>query len=409
MVSVTVHQAGWVATMAGPVLKDGAVAVAAGRILAVGPAAEVGQRFPQAAMVEHGDGVLFPALVNAHCHLEFSALRGRIPPQNELGLWLEGVMAAMAGLSQDEIVQGIEQGLTELWQNGVCLVAETSNTGLSLPFLARSPLEFHYFHECLGFHLRQPGPLEIDFDVFRGGLARSLANFSAAAHAPYSVSEALFGRVAEWNRRYGRPSAVHLAESLEEVRFLRDGDGFFRLLLQKLGRWRTDYRAPGLTPAAYLDQLGFLRPDTLAAHGIWLNGEDLEILARRRTWVVLCPRSNLYTGAGFPNLPELRRAGVRLALGTDSLAGNRDFSLFQEMLLLHERFPDVPVAELLAMGTINGATALGRDKDFGSLTPGKKAAMLFIPFEAGGDFWEDLVRAGAAGNITWAAAPAKEA
>ncbi len=395
--------------MAGPVLKGGAVAVAKGRIAAVGPAAEVRRQFPQAVVVEHGDGVLLPALVNAHCHLEFSALRGQIPPQAELASWLEAAMAAFVGLSPEEVVQGINNGLAELWENGIALVAETSNTGLSLPLLVNSPLEYHYFYECLGFNLRQPGPLEIDFDVFGGDLARSLPNFSAAAHAPYSVSEALFGRVVEWNRRYGRPNAVHLAESLEEVRLLRWGDGFFRVLLQKLSRWRTDYQAPGLTPAAYLDRLGFLRPDTLAAHGCWLNRRDLEILAQRRTWVVLCPRSNRYTGAGFPNLPELRRAGVRLALGTDSLASNRDFNLFQEILLLHECFPDAPLPELMAMGTIKGATALGREKDFGSLAPGKKAAMLFIPLEGGGDFWEALVRAGAGGKLSWAAPPAKEA
>jgi cytosine/adenosine deaminase-related metal-dependent hydrolase len=395
--------------MAGPVLKDGAVAVAGGRIAAVGTAFEVRRQFPQASVVEHGDGALFPALVNAHCHLEFSALRGRIPPQPELASWLEAAMAAMAGLSREEIVQGIENGIAELWKNGVALVADTGNTGLSLPFLAKSPLEYHYFYECLGFDLRQPGPLEIDFDVFGGGLARSLANFSAAAHAPYSVSEALFGRVDEWNRRYGRPNAVHLGESLEEVRFLQNGEGFFRVLLRRLGRWRTDYRAPGLTPAAYLDRLGFLRPDTLAAHGVWLNRRDLEILAQRRTWVVLCPRSNRFTGAGFANLAELRQAGIRLALGTDSLASNHDFNLFNEILLLHERFPEVPWPELLAMGTINGAAALGRDKDLGSLAPGKKAAVLFIALESGADFWESLVRAGAAGNLSWAAVPAKEA
>jgi aminodeoxyfutalosine deaminase len=390
--------------MEGPVLEDGAVAVAQGRILAVGTAYQVLREVPH-EIVDHGDGALLPALVNAHCHLEFSALRGCIPPQPDLGSWLAAAMAGFAGLSQEEILRGVELGLAELRRFGTALVAEVSNTGLSLPFLARSPLEFHYFYECLGFHLDQTGPLEADFEVFAGEAARGLANFSAAAHAPYSVSEALFHRVRGWNRGYGRPTAVHLAESLQEIQFLQEGRGFFQELLGRLDRWRPDYQPPGLSPAAYLDRLQFLGPDTLAAHGVWLDRHDLEILARRRTWVALCPRSNRHTGAGFPNLPELRRAGVRLALGTDSLAGNEDLNLFRELLLLHERYPETPLAELLALATLNGARALGREQDFGSLAPGKQAALLFIPFKEGGDFWEALLQAGARGNISWAAAP----
>lgn len=409
MVSVTLHRARWVVPVQGPVLEDGAVVTAQGRIVAMGRAKEVCPDFPQATVRDHGHGALLPALVNAHCHLEFSALRGRVPPRSDLVAWLEAAMSGFARLSPDEIVQGVQQGVAELRRFGTALVAETSNTGLSLPLLAQGPLEFHYFYECLGFNNLQAGPLEADFGIFGTEQARSLGNFSAAAHAPYSVSETLFKRVNSWNRRHGRLNGVHLAESREEVRFLQEGNGAFQKLLEKVGRWRADYKPPGLSPAAYLDRLGFLGPDTLAAHGIWLEEPDLEILARRGTWVVLCPRSNCRTGSGFPNLPKLRRAGVRLALGTDSLASNEDLNLFQEMLILHERYLEVPIPELLALATLNGAKALKRDKDWGSIAPGKKAALLFIPLKGGQDFWEALLLAGARGEIFWAEAPGKEA
>ncbi len=409
MVSVTVHRARWVVPVEGPVLENGAVATADGRIAAVDKAREICREFPRATVKDHGHGVLLPALVNAHCHLEFSALRGRIQPQADLVAWLQAAMAEFAGLSSEEIVQGVKEGLAELWKFGIALVAETSNTGLSLPLLAQDRVEYHYFYECLGFHLLEPGPLEDGFDIFGAEAARSLSNFSAAAHAPYSVSETLFRRVNHWNRRHGRPNGVHLAESLEEVRFLREGTGEFQELLVRLGRWRPDYRPPGLSPVAYLDRLDFLGPQTLAAHGVWLDDKDREILARRKTWVVLCPRSNRHTGAGFPSLPELRRAGVRLALGTDSLAGNEDFNLFREMLLLHEHYPEVPIPELLALATLNGARALGRERDYGSLAPGKKAALLVIPCTGRAGFWESLLTHGARGEIFWAAAPGKEA
>jgi cytosine/adenosine deaminase-related metal-dependent hydrolase len=409
MVPVTVHRARWVVPVEGPVLENGAVATAGGRIVAVGRARDICPEFPRATVRDHGDGALLPALVNAHCHLEFSALQGRIPPRLDLVAWLEAAMAGFSGLSEEEIVQGVRKGLAELHKFGVALVAETSNTGLSLPLLAQGPVEFHYFYECLGFNNLQSGPLEADFEIFATEWARGLSNFSAAAHAPYSVSGRLFDRVNRWNRRHGRRNGVHLAESQEEVRFLKEGDGAFRELLEKLGRWQADFQPPRLTPAAYLDGLGFLGSETVAVHGVWLDELDRQILARRRTWVVLCPRSNCHTGAGFPNLPELRRAGVRLALGTDSLASNEDFNLFQEMLLLHERYPEVPVLELLALATLNGAQALGREKDLGSFAPGKIAALLFIPFRSSPDWGEALLLAGAQGEISWAEAFGKEA
>jgi len=407
MVPLAVHRAKWVVPVSAPVVEDGAVAVAGGRIVAVGKAADLCRRFP-GPVIDHGEGAILPALVNAHVHLEFSALHGRIPPTDNLGAWLEAALAGYAELTPEEISQGIALGLAELRRAGTILAAEVSNTGQSLPALADSGLEFHYFYECLGFHLWQQRPLEEDFPIFGTAPPLSGANFSAAAHAPYSTSAALFRRVQNWNARYRRPSAVHLAESQEEGRFLRDGNGFFRELLIKRGRWPDHYRPPGCSPTAYLDRLGYLGPDTLAAHGIWLDPEDLSSLARRQTWVVLCPRSNRFTGAGFPDLPALHRAGVRLALGTDSLAGNADFNLFKELLCLKERYPHFPIPQLLALATSNGAQALNRTEDLGSLTPGKWAALLFVPVKAPNDFWPALLQAGADGHITWISPPGEE-
>jgi aminodeoxyfutalosine deaminase len=394
------HVSKWVLPVSEPPIRDGAVVVEGGRIAAVGPAAEVLTGF-SGLVCDHGDGAILPGLVNCHVHLEFSGLAGKVPPQARWEDWLEAALTAQGALSSAEVEAGIARGMEELWQSGAILVGEVTNTGASWPFLTTGPLAYHLFYECLGFDLVSTFDLPDKFPFFARPEVAAAAWVSAAAHAPYSVSAALFRAVTAWNRARSGVQTVHLAESQAEVDFLARGNGYFEGLLKRRGRWVPDFQPPGAGAAAYLDGLGFLGPRTLVVHGAQLSPADCGRLAGTKTWLVLCPRANCYTGAGVPPVPELLKAGVNLTLGTDSLAGNWNLNLFGEMLWLHQNFPAYPGDLWLRLGTLNGALALGRDREFGSLTPGKQAALGFIPLKGDRDFWGELYTAGAAGEWRW--------
>jgi cytosine/adenosine deaminase-related metal-dependent hydrolase len=397
------HVSKWVLPVSGPPIRDGAVVIKGHRIAAVGPAAEVLTGFT-GLVCDHGDGAILPGLVNCHVHLEFSALAGRVPPQGRWEDWLEATLAAYGALSPEDIEAGIAQATEALWQSGAVLVGEVTNTGASWPHLESGPLAYHLFYECLGFDLVEAFDLPEKFPWFGRPEVAAAAWVSAAAHAPYSVSAALFRAVAAWNTARRGPQTVHLAESQAEIDFLASGNGFFEGLLKRRGRWAPDFQPPGPDAAAYLDGLGFLGPRTLTVHGTQLGAADCGRLAETQTWLVLCPRANRYTGAGIPPVPELLQAGVNLCLGTDSLAGNWDLNLFGEMLWLHQNFPACPGDLWLRLGTQDGARALGRDREFGSLEPGKNAALGFIPVTGttgSQDFWGELFVNGAAGKWRW--------
>jgi cytosine/adenosine deaminase-related metal-dependent hydrolase len=394
------HVSKWVLPVSGPPIRDGAVVVADGRIEAVGPASEVLSGFT-GLICEHGDGAILPGLVNCHVHLEFSALAGQVPPQAGWEEWLEATLAAQGALAPGEVEAGIAGGIDALRRSGAVLVGEVTNTGTSWPHLKSGPLAYHLFYECLGFNLLERFELSEVFPFFGQPEVAAAAWVSAAAHAPYSVSAALFRAVAGWNAGRRGPQMVHLAESRAEMEFLARGGGFCEGLLKRRGRWVADFQPPGLSPPAYLQRLEFLGPGTLAVHGTWLSAADCELLADTGTWLVLCPRANRYTGAGLPPVSELMQAGVNLALGTDSLAGNRDLNLFGEMRWLHQNFPAFPGDLWLRLGTLNGATALGRDREWGSIEPGKQAALGFLPLAGNRDFWSELYAAGTAGKWRW--------
>jgi cytosine/adenosine deaminase-related metal-dependent hydrolase len=247
----------------------------------------------------------------------------------------------------------------------------------------------HVFYELLGFNTPEPEARVAEARARIAAEQRGAADdgreirFSLAAHAPYSVSPALFDAIRRDTSAHGAPTTVHLAEGREEVQLLADGTGPWRALLEMLGVWTDAWQAPACSPVAYLHQRGFLDGSTLVVHGVQCTADDIVRLRHSGATVVTCPRSNAYVGVGEPPLADFYAAGVPVAFGTDSLASVEDLNLFSELAEARRLAPAVPARRLLESATLAGARALGFEHAYGSLEPGKRAALVSVGVPSG--------------------------
>lgn len=168
-----------------------------------------------------------------------------------------------------------------------------------------------------------------------------------------------------------------MAESPEETTLLADGTGPWRRLLETMGVWEPAWTPPGCSTVRYLAGLDVLHPRLLVVHGTQCSRDDLDVLARAGCTLVLCARSNAWVGVGAPPVADAFASGVRVAIGTDSLASVDDLDMFQELAALRRLAPDVPAVALLQAATCHGADALGLDR-LGTLAPGRSTRALVI-------------------------------
>ena len=337
------YHAAWVLPIAARPLRRGWVLTGRGRVVACGngetPA--FGDGTP-VEITDLGEAVILPGLVNAHTHLELSWLRDRVPPGGPMPTWASRLLAVRREAASDP-PGPIGEAIGEARAAGTSLVGDVTNTLAAYDLLADSALGGAVFRELIGFNAEQPEQLVANSQAQLDALMpRARLRPSIVPHAPYSVSPALFRAIA---RAAGdRPVSVHLAESAEEIQFLRDGTGAWRELLGRLGVWNDRWEPPACGPVEYLDRLGLVTARLLAVHGTQLGDAELAHLARAGATVVACARSNRWTGAGIPPIERFYASGVRVAIGTDSLASVEDLNLFTELAELRRLAPGVPAA-----------------------------------------------------------------
>ena len=359
-----VLSADWVVPVDAPPIRNGAVAVENGLVASVGSAAELGagERFP--------DAVIVPGFVNAHSHLEYAVYTGfgdGLPFAPWIGLHI--VRKNELGLDDMEAIA--RAGAVECLRSGITTVADGSYSGAAATACAELGLRAVVYIEVFGAGTEQ---ITTRFQAHRDRILPALSdrvNLGISPHSVYSASPELWAAAGE----LGVPMMTHFAESEAEVEWVRHRTGPFAELLE----------AQPVNSIRLLAEQDLLGPRLIAAHAVHLDPEEQELLARNDVAVAHCPRSNALLGCGIAPLAELRDAGIRIGLGTDSPASAPSFDLFDELRAAvalaraRERETDaLTAAEALELATLGSARALGLDDEIGSLAPGKRADLAIL-------------------------------
>ncbi len=361
----------WVFPVSGPPLANGLVTIAGDKIAAVE------SHGTRTADEDLGNVALIPGLVNAHTHLDLSGARGLIPPTDpdHFTDWLRGVIAYRRTRTPEQVQADIRAGLAECLRRGTTLLGDIAAEGASWEPLAASRVRAVVFHELIGLSKKRFA--EVAADALRwvddGRRDVLTCKPGVSPHAPYSCRADKLPALTTTLRMFGDRMMIHLAESPAELELLHKRAGAFLVFLTDLGVWEPGGLAWG--PEQILDFTQKAKY-ALYAHCNYLSPET--VFSDNQS-VVYCPRT--HAAFGHPPHPfrEFLARGVRVCLGTDSLASNPDLDILAEARFVHARYPDFPGDQLLRMVTLSGAEALGWADECGSLEVGKSADMVAVP------------------------------
>ena len=369
----------------------GAVAVRDGTITAAGPLRDVLRDCGDAELRDLGDAIVMPGVVNAHTHLELSSIGSDRPPGGDYLDWLKRLIERRAVEDGGAARRAAEQSRDALIARGTVAVGDICNDTWIVDVWKERPVCGVLFQELLGLDDEGSGQsLEAAHQRMAACPAPAGWRWSAVPHAPHTTSLTLMRALAEYARAERVPLSIHLAESAGEAAFLAHGAGPFREFFERQGFLGAAFEAPRCTPLERIEAAGIPGPDTLVVHAVHLSRDEIERLGQSGSTVVTCPRSNAYLGVGVAPVPALLDAGVKLALGTDSLASAPDLDLFAEMSALRDAHPGLDPAVIVRAATQGGASALGLADSFGTIEPGKSSRLTVVSFGAGGDPFEYL-------------------
>ncbi len=356
------------------VIPNGAIAVKQGKIIAIGDTKEISAKYASKQIIDATGKLIIPGLINTHTHIPMGLFRG-IADDLDLNEWLtKYIFPAEAKNVNEEFTRvGTQLGLAELIRGGTttfcdmyyfedAIAEETAKAGVR-GVLGETLIDF-------------PAPDNKTFDeavIYTEAFVKKWQKHrliipAIAPHAPYTVSEEHLKITRQLSDKLNAPLVIHLAEDRKELKYVEDNKQ--------------------MRPIEYVNKIGLLSDKTIAAHVVFANDEELDLLKKIGVGIAHNPQSNMKLAAGVAPIPQMLEKDIAVGLGTDGAASNNDLNLWEEMdtaAKLHKVFnfdPKVASAEqMFEMATIRGARALHIDKITGSIEIGKRADLVILDID----------------------------
>ncbi|MCP3921988.1 MAG: amidohydrolase family protein [Desulfobacterales bacterium] len=361
------HSAKWIVIDSETILENGYITVEKGIITDFGSVSTLNTK----NIVDHGDGVIIPTLVNTHTHLELSSLKNKISFKSGFQHWVKELISEREKLTNECIDVGIQNAIDELLQSGTSTIGEISSLYRSNKYMNERLISGVFFKEYLG------NDLNVDCKLISSQIFNSYAG-----HAPHTTSPELLKKLKFETTRNNKPYSIHLSESYDETEFIKHGKGKWADFLIERGIDFSSWPVPSRSPVEYLSKLDILDTKTMVVHLINADLKDFKILKDNECKICLCPRSNHNLHRKLPEFELIYNLDLEFCLGTDSLASCETLSIFDEMKYLGEVTNIFSPKTIFKSATINGAKALGLEEQYGDLKPKSVGSFIYLDLEA---------------------------
>jgi cytosine/adenosine deaminase-related metal-dependent hydrolase len=330
--------------------------------------------------IEVFKGIISPGFINAHCHIELSHLKNRIPERTGLVDFVFKVVSERY-FDENEILNSIRKAENEMLQNGIVAVGDICNNSLSASQKRKENLQYYNFIETTGW-LPEIAKLRLEkSEMIYDEFSRNNLQASIVPHAPYSVSENLWQIMIPFFE--GKTISIHNQESADEDLFFLEGKGTFTKMYKMMNIDNSFYKPRKIRSVESYFEKFSSAASVILVHNTFTKQEDVNFINRHKNKeqlisFCLCPNANLYIENALPPVDLFLRNDLNIILGTDSLASNHQLDILAEIKTIVKNYPEIETETLLKWATVNGAKALQMEKELGSFEKEKKPGVILI-------------------------------